>query len=119
MFALEPDLSVESLDEGCVAIAGKYAAQFLDAQAPVEFCIPALRHVEVQNAFVLIQNVQLQRVVSAPGLNGSCLGLQIVPTQASGEFPTLPACNPGNNIPDDFQNLVPSKPIAQGIHDGR
>ena len=45
--------------------------EFLDAQAAVEFGIPALGHVEIQNAFVLIQNAQLQRIVSAPGLDGS------------------------------------------------
>jgi hypothetical protein len=61
----------------------------------------------------------LQRVVSAPGLDGLPIGLQIVATQASGEFPTLPACNSGNNIPDHFENLLPPKLIAKGIDDGR
>ena len=56
MFPLERDLSVETHDEGRVAIAGENAAKFLDAQAAVEFGIPALGHVEIQNAFVLIQN---------------------------------------------------------------
>ena len=59
MFAFERNLSVKALDEGCVATAGEYAAKFLDAQAAIEFCIPAPGHVEIQNAFVLIENVQL------------------------------------------------------------
>jgi hypothetical protein len=57
VFPFERDLLVEPLDEGSVAIAGKYAAQLFDAQAAVEFRIPAPGHVEVQNAFVLIQDV--------------------------------------------------------------
>jgi hypothetical protein len=56
VLAFERDLSVEALDEGGVAAAGEYAAKFLDPQAAIQFCIPALRHVEIQNTFVLIQN---------------------------------------------------------------
>jgi hypothetical protein len=59
VFPFERNVSVEALDEGCVAIAGEYAPKFLDAQAAIEFCIPAPGHVEIQNAFVLIQNAQL------------------------------------------------------------
>jgi hypothetical protein len=81
VFPFEGDLSVEALDKACVATAGEYAAQFLNAQAAVEFCIPALGHVE-----------------------------------AGGEFPALPAGNPRNNISDHFENFLPSKLIAKGIH---
>jgi hypothetical protein len=67
----------------------------------------------VRFAFERNLSVKDEGCVATAGKYGSLLPKRVASST------TLPACDFGDNIPDHFENLLPSKLIAKGVDDGR
>jgi hypothetical protein len=66
---LQRDARIETFNKSRIATARKDTSKLRNAKAAIEFGIFALCHIEIQELFILIQDVQLQSSASAPMLD--------------------------------------------------